>query len=280
MAGWARWRMASAAMAASLVACIIPDTGIQVQGDFANPGAVRIVQAVPISDQANDACADVSLVDELSDCPLPPPTVPFGLLGADTTFCVCPEGDNNALLSFDLYVEDPDVDEDGSPTDTILGVLLLDMPAVVEDPSPYVAFTNLLSGTEPATNVQLGFGGYQDAFERPSPVVRSWTLGRDSGVDLCNDNAGAPLDPGTHSLRIVVTDRPWYKPVKRDSKGDPVLENKIPVHVEDEASAKIGVPDTPGGASYAIADYVFVCGDGTDPANPSPGCNCALPDPE
>jgi hypothetical protein len=270
-----RWMLGCAALVAG-VGCIIPDNNIQVRGDFVNPGPVRIVQAVPISDQANEACARVS---ELTDCPLLPPTVPLGLLGADTTFCVCPEADNNALLSFDLYVEDPDV-VDGKPEDTILAALLLDMPESEEDPSTFVAFTNLLSGTEPATNVQLGFGGYQDSFERPTPLVRSWTLGRDSGVDLCNDNSGEKLDPGTHSLRIVVTDRPWYRPVLRDAKGEPVVESDVIVRVEDEASAKIGVPDTPAGASYAIADYVFVCGDGTDPDNPSPGCNCALPEPE
>ncbi len=278
MVWWRRCPVGLAVATATLLGgCIIPDTDIQVRPDFVNPGPVRIVQAVPVSDQANDAC-DAAAV-ELQECPLLPPSVPFGLLGADTTFCVCPDADNNALLSFDLYVEDPDADDAGNPVDTLLGVLLLDMPSSAEDPSQYVAYTNLLSGTEPATNVKFGFGGYQDSLERPTPLVRSWTLGRDSGVDLCN-GSGVDLRPGVHSLRVVVTDRPWYRPVLRDDDGEPVFDRDIPLRVDDETSAKIGVPDTPAGASYAIADYVFACGDGTDPDNPSPGCNCALPEPQ
>jgi hypothetical protein len=248
-------------MAASLVACIIPDSGIDVRGERVNPGPVRIVGYTPISDAANDECGAVANLD---GCPAPPETI-LGLLQTEGPFCVCPGDtvDFYRAQSFDILVEDPDVDEDGEPKDTILGALLLDLPTNAANPSSYVAYPNLLSGTEPAASYQLGFGGYGDAIERPPPQLRSWTLGRDTGfVDLCNDNIAAPdgkLAPGLHSLRLVVTDRPWYRPLVVDAEGHPVYDEDDRAVTDEDADPLIGVPDTPAGASYAIADYVFRC---------------------
>lgn len=267
-------RVAALVAWVSLPACIIPDSGIVVEGEFENPGTVRIVEAVAMSPQADEACADVSV--ELAVCPLPPLTLPFGLVGADAPLCTCPAGDDNRLGFVDIYVEDPDVDENGDPTDLIYGALLLDLPADADDPSRYVAYENLLSPSDPAVRFTGGgaIGGYADSIERPTPQLRSWTLGRERGVDLCNDNADAPggkLSVGVHSLRLVVTDRPWYRPVVLDPDGKLVLDDrKQPMRVpEDEALP--GVVDAPAGASYAIADYVFRCGDGNAP---DPGCAC------
>jgi hypothetical protein len=190
----------------------------------------------------------------------------LGLLAIEgVPFCTCEPGflDQNALRAFDILVEDPDVDENGDPADTILGALLLDLPTGADDPSSYVAYPNLLSGTEPATIYQLGLGGYRNPIERPPPQLRSWTLGRDTGdVDLCNDNAAAPdgkLAPGLHSLRLVVTDRPWYRPFVRDEDGEPIRDSANRPIPDEDAMPLVGVPDTPAGASYAIADYVFEC---------------------
>jgi hypothetical protein len=253
--------MATAAMAVPLVACIIPDTLIQVRGDFVNPGPVRIVGYTPLSAQVNDACGQIG---NLQDCPAPPETV-LGLLQTEGPFCVC-DGetvDFYRARSFDVLVEDPDLDENGEPRDAILGALLLDLPSNAPNPSSYVAYPNLLSGTEPAANYQLGFGGYGDSIERPSPQLRSWTLGRDTGVvDLCNDNIAVPdgkLAPGLHSLRLVVTDRPWYRPIVLDAEGHPVYDADGRAITDEDADPLIGVPDTAAGASYAIADYVFQC---------------------
>jgi hypothetical protein len=263
-----RWVLASS----SLVGCIIPDTQLRVEGDAVNPGTVRLIQAVAVSDAATDACNAASV--DLTSCPLVPETLPFGAIASAAPLCVCPGRDGNALSYFDVYVEDPDVDDDGRPQDTILGALLLDMPGDEDDPAAYVAYPNLLPGNLPAANVNLGFNSYTNAIERPEPRVRRWTLGAETGVDLCNDNASAPdrkLEPGLHSLRVVVTDRPWYRGFVYDDDGEVMLDDDgVPVRVPVER-ASVGVPDLPAGATYSIADYVFRCGDGDDP---EATCNC------
>jgi hypothetical protein len=250
-------------------ACIVPDANLRVQGDATNPGSVRLLQSITLTDEANDACrSDPST--ELSSCPLVPETLPFGAIDPELPLCVCSGRDGNALSYFDIYVEDPDLD-DGRPKDSIFGVLLLDMPAATVDPAEFVAYTNLFPPTVPAANVNLGFNSYSNAIERPEPLVRRWTLGADTGVDLCNDNPAGKLDPGLHSLRLVVTDRPWYREVELEEDGQAMVDDdgelvRVPVEM-----ASIGVPDLPGGATYAIADYVFRCDDGDDPES---SCNC------
>lgn len=269
-------RLATAALTATLAGCIIPDAGIKVQGDFVNPGPVRIVGYTPISEAADAACESVD--PSLAGCPVPPETT-LGLLRTDGPFCVC-DGDSVDFFrvqSFDILVEDPDVDENGEPKDALLGAFLLDVPSFAEDPSTFVAYPNLLSGTEPASGYQLGLGGYGDSIERPPPQLRSWTVGRETGfADLCNDNAAVPdgkVAPGLHSVRLVVTDRPWYQPVLRDSDGAPMLDAAEQPIRDEGAAPLIGVPDTPAGASYAIADYVFAC----DSAAENDACRCETP---
>ncbi len=266
-------RVAAVAIATLMLAgaCIIPDSGIVVQGQFENPGTVRIVEAVAMSPEADDACADVSV--ELAGCPLPPLTLPFGLVGADASLCVCPAGDDNRLGFVDIYVEDPDVDDNGEPTDPIYGALLLDLPDDADDPSRFVAYENFLSPFDPAVRFTGGgaVGGYADSIARPTPQLRSWTLGRELGVDLCNDNAASKLSVGLHSLRLVVTDRPWYRPVVRDADGKVMLNDRDEPQRAPDDEALPGVVDGPAGASYAIADYVFRCDDGN---MPDPGCAC------
>jgi hypothetical protein len=262
---------------ASLVGCIIPDTQLQVRGEAVNPGAVRLVQATALTRSANTECNRVQR--ELASCPMVPETLPFGLVAPETgDFCVCPQVDGRALNYFDIYAEDPDLDGQDRPKDSIFGVFLLDMPASADDPPSHVAYEHLLSPTTPAVLQQFGIGSYADAIERPEPQVRRWTIGdAETQVDLCNDNASSPdpkLEPGVHSLRLVVTDRPWYRPFVFDSDGEiAVDERDEPVRVPVEEAA-IGVPDTPAGATYAIADYVFRCRDGRPPA-PSASCACA-----
>lgn len=246
-------------------ACIIPDTGIEARGEAVNPGPVRLVQAIPVSSQADRECHDRA--PELDSCPLLPPSATTGLLRADVgEFCSCPEVDNHRINHFDIYAEDPDVDRDGNPVDSIYGAFLLDMPAGADDPSSFVAYENLLSPVVPATP-EFGVGSYADAFDRPTPQVRRWTIDDGDGrVDLCNNNASSPnatLEPGLHTLRLIVTDRPWYRPFQYDSNGeikiDKVTKQRLQVPPEEAA---IGVPDTPAGASYASADFVFRCEDG------------------
>ncbi|MBC8073866.1 MAG: hypothetical protein IAG13_36445 [Deltaproteobacteria bacterium] len=261
----------------SLVACIIPDTHLQVRGEAVNPGPVRLVQATEMTPEAEAACKGVQ--SELGSCPMVPATLPFGLVRPETgDFCVCPELDGRALNYFDIYAEDPDLDGQDRPKDSIFGVFLLDMPSEADDPPSYVAYEHLLSPTTPAVLQQFGIGSYADAIERPEPLVRRWTIGdAETQVDLCNDNASSPsskLEPRLHSLRLIVTDRPWYRAFQRTASGEIALdEHDDPIQVPAEEAA-IGVPDTPGGASYAVADYVFRCRDGVPPVSDL-SCECA-----
>ncbi len=249
-------------------ACIIPDTNIQVQPNRTNPGTVRIVQAVALTSEANAACADEP---GFQVCPLPPDTVVPGLIEVENqAFCVCEGGrDANALGGFDIFVEDPDVDEDGEPRDTLLGAVLLDVIEGEEPLSQFVAYTNYFPTNRPAQPTVAGT--YEQPIERPPTNLRSWTLGVDTNVDLCNDNNGTPLSPGLHSLRVVVTDRPWPLPIA-EADGRPEVADDA--FVRDELQdALVGVPDTPGGASFDVVDFVFRCVDDKTEEGANV-CNC------
>jgi hypothetical protein len=102
------WSVLASVLAA---ACIIPDTDIDVRPPRTNPGAVRIVEAVALTEAAIEACREVPIAGEPPElsvretCPLPPITVPTGLIRpTGQTFCVCPEGlvDADALGAFDI----------------------------------------------------------------------------------------------------------------------------------------------------------------------------------
>lgn len=249
-------------------ACIIPDTDIDVQPIRTNPGAVRIVQAVALSTQANEACADEP---GFQVCPVPPDTVVPGLIELENqAFCVCEGGgrDGNALGGFQIFVEDPDVD-DGIPRDALLGALLLDVDPGAESLSPFVAYTNYFP-TSPAQ--RSAAGTYEQPIERPASNLQEWTVGLDTTVDLCNDNNGTPLTGGLHSLRVIVTDRPWPFPVAVDENGLPKRAGDG-FERDETAEPLVGVPDTPGGASYDVADFVFRCVDESDEEG-SNVCNC------
>jgi hypothetical protein len=264
-------------------ACIIPDSGIDARGEAVNPGAVRLIQSTALTERANRACKDAGL--GLANCPMIPDVL-YGLVDEELCSCPSPLVDRNPLPYFDIYVEDPDADDDGNPLDSIFGVFLLDMPNFADDPSEFVAYENLLPPTTPAAPVPFGLG-YANAIERPEPLVRRWTIeGENGAVDFCNDNASSQpptLEPGLHSVRLVVTDRPWYRALVYDDQGRVVVDEKtkerVRVPVEE---ASIGVPDTQAGATYAVANYVFECGDGITP--PAEGeqspCQCADPNQE
>lgn len=263
-------RAAVACVAAVLAACsggcIIPDTRIDVQPERTNPGAVRIVQAVPLSPQADAACAEEP---GLLRCPQPPITIVPGLIEIeDQAFCTCENGrDGNAAGGFDIYVEDPDVDDEGEPRDELFAAFLLDVPPNADLVSPFVAYTNYLPNNTPALRV-LG----DQPIERPVTNLKAWSLGVETTVDLCNNNNGNQLTPGLHSLRLVVTDRPWPFPVLTDADGSP--ERNDGAFERDEAlEPLVGVPDLPGGASYAVANFVFRCRDASSEED-GVGCNC------
>ncbi|MCH9683311.1 MAG: hypothetical protein K0V04_17885 [Deltaproteobacteria bacterium] len=245
--------------------CIIPDSEISVQDEFLNLHAVRIVEPSPVTERADSDCRERT---SLSGCPRVPDTLPSGLISPGFALCVCQEGERDLGLGFDVFVEDADIDGQGDPTDDIIGALFLDMPDQPEDPRDFLAYTNHLPPEEPARRFRASD---VQTIERPDPHLKAWTLGDQSRVDLCNDH-DSPKDEfdGLHELRLIVTDRPWYRPALVDADGNAILDdNGLPSF----ADPVVGMPDLAAGATYDTASYVFQCFDASDPPE-GVECNC------
>jgi hypothetical protein len=254
----------------SLGACIIPDRGIRAESDDDNPGAVRIVESIPVVQELLDGC-EAPPGDPIRDdrgCPQVPSALAQGLVRGGP-FCTCPTGDTNVLPEFALYAEDPDRRRDG-PADTLYAVALLDLDLATDAPQNFVAYPEHLTPG--------GAGEYiaspSDAFDEPlaGSVGREgnglwrFRFGKDGGqgVDLCNDDNGQSLSLGLHNLQIMVTDRPFFRPPRLDADGEPVLDTAgRPVLLPPQH----GMPDMGRGATWAVANYVFECQD-------SPECMC------
>lgn len=259
------WALAAAVAGAPAAGCIIPDAGIVVQDEFLNVGAVRIVEPTPVTGRADEDCAERTT---LSGCPRIPDTLPSGLIRPERPLCVCPTGSFSAGGGFDIFVEDPDIDAEGDPKDDILGALLLDIPPDADDPRDYLAYTGRLPPEAPAQRYRAS---EVQAIERPDPHLKYWSLGDRGRVDLCNDSDD-PVEPGLHELRLVVTDRPWYRPIMLDADGKPVRDEDGEIVLHDPV---VGMPDLGAGATYDTTTYVFQC---HDSAAPPPGieCNCEM----
>ncbi len=258
--GAAARALALAACSLGASSCVIPDPGVQVQDEFFNIGAVRIVEPTPVTARADADCQERT---SLSGCPRVPDTLPSGLIQPGFPLCVCPGELRDVGLGFDIFVEDPDIDGQGDPTDDIIGALFLDMPEDPDDPRDDLAYTNHLPPEEPARRFRASD---VQTIERPDPHLKAWTLSR---VDLCNDNDGTPLSPTVHQLRLVVTDRPWYRPRLVDAQGNDILEDGQPTF----GDPVIGAPDLAAGATYDTATYVFECLDASSPTQGTE-CNC------
>ncbi len=261
--GWARRSLALVVVAvAAPAACIIPDVGIILEDEFVNVGAVRIVEPTPVTPRADADCNERTV---LSACPQLI-TLGSGLIRPDSPLCVCP-GSDFGLGGFELFVEDPDIDDAGDPKDAILGALFLDMPPDAEDPRDHLAYTNQLAPEDPAPRFRASD---VQTIERPDPHLKAWTIAPQGRWDLCNDNDGARLSPGLHELRLVVTDRPWYRPPMLDADGEQVHDDDgVPLFLDPV----IGMPDLPAGASYDTTTYVFQCYDANSPPV-GIECNC------
>lgn len=252
-------------------ACIIPDRGIRAESGDDNPGAVRIVESIPIVQELLDACeADLREEPDRFDpsgCPQVPQALPQGLITGGP-YCSCPGGDTNTLPEFSLYAEDPDRRRD-SPADVLYAVALLDLDPSTDAPQNYVAYPEHLTPGgrgeylgEDQTDVSPSVGRENNGLWR-------FHFGKDGGqgVDLCNDNNGQTLAVGLHNLQIMVTDRPFFQPVRLDADGEPVLDaSGRPVLLPPQH----GMPDLGIGATWAVANYVFEC----EAPDVQPGCAC------
>lgn len=265
-------------LAATLMAggCIIPDRDIQIESDDDNPGAVRIVESIPVVQEFLDRC-DLDPSSPLFD-PTACPQVPQGLaqgLIPDAPYCICADGDGNTQPEFFIYAEDPDRRGDVA-ADILYAVALLDLDPLTAAPQNFVAYPeHFVPGgrgeyLQSLTSAQEEGGGgrLNPSTGREDNGLWRFRFGKDGGqgTDLCNDNNGETLEPGLHNLQIMVTDRPFFRPARLDANGDPVLEEDgDPVLLP----AQHGMPDIAAGATWAVANYVFTCHVDTDA-----GCNC------
>jgi len=240
-----------------LVGCILPDRDIQiVDENIQNKHAVRFVEPTPLTPEAQEAC-DAGFKGKDAICqPGEPELVLPHLLDPNYldpesgtyiyNFCSCDHAagyeSRNKLLPFPLYVEDrlDDVDKDPSP---LYAVALLDLRPGATDPQNSVRYRDYISPLQPLDlEDQLDYS----PLKRPSPKLRVLNVGGANEVDLCNGANDTPLTRGYHELRIMVTDRPWFKADPADPEG------------------QAGVPDIANGATFDTTWYIFRCDDKTD----------------
>lgn len=249
--------LAGAAALGVGIACIIPDSQIQVLITDQNAYPVRFVEGIPLDEAARCACSE-----KTCECPLPgAPGIPTYLNPEDTAyqFCVCSENkiDEKRLYGVEFYVEDQD-EVDGVPSDALYAAALLDWdPTAGDSAFDYVAYRSYL---DPRRPLDLSYSSYEQAvIKRPRPYVRSILMRDLTGrFDLCN-GAGRPVGPGFHTLSLIVTDRMWFQ---REGAVAETGESEDPL--ETMAITLDGVPDIADGATYDIETYVFMCRDEED----------------
>lgn len=247
---------------AMMVSCIIPDRGIRAESDDDNPGAVRVVESIPIVQELLDACVLEPGPGETYDprsCPQVPEALPQGLI-AGGPFCTCAGSDPTPLPEFSIYAEDPDRRRD-SPADTLYAVALLDLDPFTDAPQNYVAYPEHLTPGGPGEHVSSSaMLGTAASVGREDNGLWRFRFGKDgeAGVDLCNDDNGKKLALGLHDLEVIITDRPFFRPTRLDANGDPILDSDgRPVLLPTQ----YGMPDLGIGATWAAAHYVFSCED-------------------
>lgn len=250
---------ASASTAIVALACIIPDTDIQVFSLDSNANAVRIVEGIPLAAEARCACNPNTCECPLaSQSGLPPFLDPTN---DDYQFCICGENrvDGGRLNGVQLYAEDQD-EFDGDATDALYAVALLDWdPTLGFSAFESVAYRSYLDPRQPLDSY---FSSYEDPIKRPRPYTRAINLVDASGrFDLCN-GAGTPLTPGYHTLTIMVTDQIWYQTpggfvdTGSDTGSEDSSEGATP---EPMPVVFEGVPNIAEGATYDTVSYVFHC---------------------
>jgi hypothetical protein len=268
--------LASSATALIALSCIIPDTDIQVFSLDSNASAVRFVEGIPLAADARCACNPNTCECPLADSPnLPPFLDPTR---AEFQFCSCGENqiDDGRLAGVQFYAEDQD-ELDGQATDDLYAVALLDWdPSAGFSAFEYVAYRGYLDPRQP---LDSHFSSYEDPIKRPRPYTRAINLvGSDGTFDLCN-GAGKTIEPGYHTLTLMVTDQSWYQTpggfpdtTSTDSTGtdtgdeESTSEGPLP---EPPPVVYEGVPNIAEGATYDTVSYVFHCF-----AEGGPECRC------
>jgi hypothetical protein len=238
------------------LSCVLPDLEIVTEDEkITNKQPVRFARPMVLTDRANEACIRITQDDPDVGCPqaaadpsdalppfLDPRRVVDGVLQYDFCSCGMGERDQNALGKFTLYVEDRDEEtRTRVPKDKIFAALLLDLDPKSELPHEAVAYPGYLDSKVP---LKLAENPEYEPLLRPDPHLRQLTLGDESEViDLCNRSGRGPLPEGFHTLRIIVTDRPWFTFI--DDYGQKLTQT--------------GVPDLAVGATFDFVTYTFHC---------------------
>lgn len=247
--------------------CVLPDRDILiVDEDVQNKHPIRFVEPTPVSFEAASDCAEVlhdrfknySHLCQPSDPEYGHPAFldPNLIRVSDDVevypyrFCSCDLGkeDANKLPETTLYVEDrANVVKNG--LDNIYAALQLDLLPGETSPQDQVLYQQFVDAKEPLKGIKLDYDPPKRPPSGAGRALRIVNLGADGRrIDLCND-AGQPLTRGYHTLRIIVTDAPWFLPPPED-KDD----------VVDENTRQLGVPDLSNGATYDTLTYTFYCG--------------------
>ncbi|HWB80231.1 MAG TPA: hypothetical protein VG755_34935 [Nannocystaceae bacterium] len=257
------------AFAAATTACIIPDRDIQIDPGIDNLSAVRIVTRPPQLDEMHDICnrdpkgdppPDYSYCPEVRRTSVPPGVV----RPSEGSFCVCPLGDRRTLDPFEIYAEDGDRERD-RPKDRIYAAALLDPQPGATNPSDAVAYSNYLEPGRAGELIEVNHESDNDNTAAPvgRRVLDLSVFPFDDGshrIDLCNDNEGSSVGVGIHNLRVMVTDRPFFRERAFVDGAPAVTADGKPAYYPTQW----GVPDLAAGATYATVDYVFECLDPED----------------
>ncbi len=251
------------------LACIIPDREIVVYSTEQNDHAVRFVEGIPLDVDAGCACNS-----NTCECPMPAedslPTFLDPSL-ADYKFCICSEGrvDDNRLNGFQLLVEDADEFE-GEAKDRLYAVALLDWdPSSGEPAFDYVAYRRQRDPRTPLPE-NAAYTYDTTVIKRPRPWVRAVNLFDENGrFDLCN-GAGFAIEPGFHTLSVMVSDRFWFTTTPElNAESDTADESDTIGFEAPDPVTLDGVPDIAEGATYDIQSTVFYC-----LAEGEMGCGC------
>lgn len=247
--------------------CVLPDRGIIIVNErVQNKHPVRFVEPTPVTNEAANLClavlADMEMPTQVCQPSDPSVALPHFLdpdfeddNGFRYRFCSCdpPEVDTRKLAAVTLYVEDraDDIDEGLDP---IYAALQLDMRPDETEPQKTVEYTSyVVPSAALAEAPDLQYSPPLRPNEAAGRELRALNLGlADDPIDLCNGAGSVPLSRGFHTLRVIVTDAPWFTP--------PAPE-KMP---KQQQVQQFGVPDLAEGATYDTLTYTFHCGDRTD----------------
>lgn len=278
-------RRALVVLLAAPISCIIPDYKIKIVGGLANPGAVRVIERIPLPLEMLELCLkdedEPSGEDDFCH-QVAATSQPSGLIRpSEGDFCICPKGerDMRAIPSFTIFAEDPDVAGDEAK-DTLHGVLLLDPDPSSSDPRDAVAYEKYLKcGPGRKIPYQVRDRDPEISVETRDPIAH-WEFRLDDGsgrgwVDLCNGNGDRQLERGLHNLQFMVTDRPFFRPILLDAEGMPIFDESGQPLLGDE---QCGVPDIANGATYSTIYFVFEC-DVDDDASDEDNCDCQAVEP-